>query len=279
VEFKAQQLDELLESLSLIDIEWEDETAKLAIQKLEAFPKKAAYTIDDVRSLLSEDFKCGSLLIRLFLGLSKDTYEAELRALLGKGGIAIKRFRADSEKYLAALVQLDILSAMAEAVNRELKWSDILVERLRAGRGRAVSGQKRGRHVENFVEAIVKDVFGEGGYDLRCNFTGREKRTAKCDIAIPTRLLPRIIIESKGYAATGSKMSDVIGDIEKIINAKRADMTFIFFTDGLSWLQRRSDFQKIVRYQNEGDIFRIYTLKMADQFRSDLETLKLEHRL
>jgi hypothetical protein len=74
-------------------------------------------------------------------------------------------------------------------------------------------------------------------------------------------------------------MTDVIGDIEKIIAARRADMTVIFFTDGLSWLQRRSDFSKIVEYQNQGDIFRIYTLKMADQFRSDLESLKIEHRL
>lgn len=56
-------------------------------------------------------------------------------------------------------------------------------------------------------------------------------------------------------------------------------MTFIFFTDGMSWLQRRSDFKKIVHYQNQGDIFRIYTLKMADQFQADLLALKFEHRL
>lgn len=35
----------------------------------------------------------------------------------------------------------------------------------------------------------------------------------------------------------------------------------------------------LVEYQNEGDIFRIYTLKMADRFFSDLQRLKGEHGL
>ena len=46
------------------------------------------------------------------------------------------------------------------------------------------------------------------------------------------------MIESKGYGATGSKMSGVIGDIEKIIAAKRSDTAFLFFTDGVAWSQR-----------------------------------------
>lgn len=132
--------------------------------------------------------------------------------------------------------------------------------------------------MEDFVENVVRNVFGSA-YETRCTFTGQRDRTAKCDIAIPSRASPRIIIESKGYGATGSKMTDVIGDIEKIIAAKRGDTIFIFFTDGLSWLQRKSDFVKIIEYQNQGDIFRIYTLKMADRFRSDLETIKREQAL
>ncbi|PDT62565.1 hypothetical protein ACMA5K_01365 [Bradyrhizobium diazoefficiens] len=71
-------------------------------------------------------------------------------------------------------------------------------------------------------------------------------------------------------------MKTVIGDIEKIISAKRSDTAFLFVTDGLSWRQRQSDLKKIVAYQNNGDITRIYTLATADRFVADLETLKTE---
>ena len=82
-----------------------------------------------------------------------------------------------------------------------------------------------------------------------------------------------------GHAATGSKMTDVIGDIEKIIAAKRPDTALLFFTDGLTWKQRRSDLKRIVEYQNAGDIARIYTYAMAEQFEADLRQLKAENHL
>ena len=74
-------------------------------------------------------------------------------------------------------------------------------------------------------------------------------------------------------------MSDIIGDIEQIIAAKRGDATFLFFTDGLAWQQRQSDLRKIIRYQNSGDIVRIYTYSMAEQFEADLRQLKNEYAL
>src|SRR6185312_16659072 len=127
------------------------------------------------------------------------------------------------------------------------------------------AGQRRGRDVEDFAEAIIRKVFGKQ-FQMRCNFSGPRGRTAKCDFAIPSKAEPRILIESKGYGATGSKMTDIIGDIEKIIAAKRADTAFLFLTDGLTWRERKSDLRKIVEYQNSGDITRIYTYAMVDRF-------------
>jgi hypothetical protein len=74
-------------------------------------------------------------------------------------------------------------------------------------------------------------------------------------------------------------MSDIIGDVEQIITTKRGDATFLFFTDGLAWHQRQSDRRKIIRYQNIGDIARIYTYSMAQQFEADLRQLKDEYGL
>ena len=220
----------------------------------------------------------GFWFVALFLGLSKDQFVSAIKELLEDGGIGVKSYRLNPEAYAEALSAAGLLDAMAEEVNREPHWSDVLVERLRSGRGSAISGQRRGRGVEDFAQAIVEKVFG-AGFHMRCTFAGPRGRLAKCDFAIPSRENPRIVIEAKGYGATGSKMTDVIGDIEKIIAAKRSDTAFLFFTDGLSWKQRKSDLRKIVEYQNAGDITRIYTYAMADRLESDLEQLKREYGL
>lgn len=278
METVEQNLAEILESLSPLQVDWQDETAHRVVAKLQSFPMKPHYTEEDVALLLNAGFGEGILICRLFLGLSKDAFEGVLRAALGTGGTGVKRFRENPNGFVAALAGLGLLEKMREEVNRKPSWNDVLIERLRSGRGSAISGQKRGRDVEDFVESIVRRVFGDR-YDTRCSFIGARQTAAKCDFAIPSKEAPRIIIESKGYGATGSKMTDIIGDIERIITAKRHDMAFVFFTDGLTWGQRTSDLRKIIGYQNNGEILRIYTRQLAQQFEADLRLLKQEHRI
>ena len=90
-------------------------------------------------------------------------------------------------------------------------------------------------------------------------------------------MLPLVLIEVKGYGATGSKMSDVVGDIDAIIRAKRPDTTLLLITDGLTWKQRQNDLSKLVERQNNGEVTRIYTTTMQDILISDLKTLKAEY--
>jgi DpnII restriction endonuclease len=278
MEVVTQKLDDILASLRSLAVDWRDDVAHRVIARIQRWPAKQAYGPDDILALLEENFDDALLICRLFLGLSKDQFVAVLKDRLGKGGGRLLRFRNDPQGYVEALIDLGLLDAMAAETSRTPHWSDVLVERLRSGRGSAISGQKRGRDVENFAEGIIRRVFGDQ-FDTRCLFVGAYGKTAKCDFAIPGREHPHIIIESKGYAATGSKMSDVIGDIEAILDAKRHDMTFLFFTDGLTWKQRKSDLAKIVRRQNNGGIRRIYTYAFADQFESDLKQLKGEYKL
>lgn len=274
-----QSVEDVVASLSPLAVDWMDEMAAGAIAKLASIDKKASYARADIADLLDDDFEQGILCCRLFLALSKDTVEAELKRVLDTGGIGIKRYQANPDAYLNALEGLGLLDAMAATVNYEPVWSDILVERLRSGRGSAIQGQKRGRGLEEFAEAVAREVFGDSGYHLRCTFTGADGKSAKCDIAIPDRHRPRIIIEVKGYAATGSKMTDIIGDLDAIIDTKRHDTALLFVTDGTTWKARLSDLKKIVQRQNQGKIVRIYTTKMAARLKEDLETLKAELRI
>jgi hypothetical protein len=274
----AQKLDDILAALSPLKVEWQDETSRRVIARLEKLPRKKLYTVDDIGEMLDMHFDDGLLIARLFLALSKDEFTAVLKGALGSAASGITRYRANKAEFIDALVRLGLLEAVALHTNRRPKWSDVLVERLRSGRGSAISGQKRGRGVEDFAEGVVKTIFGSQ-YDKRCTFAGARGKPAKCDFAMPSKSNPQIVIEAKGYGATGSKMTDVIGDIEKIIAAKRADTAFLFFTDGLTWNPRNNALRKIVGYQNAGDITRIYTSSMAEQFKADLRQLKTEYSL
>lgn len=269
-----QKIDDILNSLSPLDVEWMDETARSVIARLADLPKKAKYDRIDIAALLDEDFEVAILCARLFLAMSKDSMEAALKRELGAGGIGIQRYRKDPITFLDAFERLLLPEALDAAINYQPVWSDILVERLRSGRGSAISGQKRGRGLEDFVEALVEEVFGDQ-YETRCTFSGAEGKTAKCDVAIPNRDRPKVVIEIKGYGATGSKMSDIIGDLDAIITAMRRDTKLLFFTDGLTWKARSSDLKKIVERQNEGKIARIYTTSMRDEFLTDLRRLKM----
>ncbi|MCA6104310.1 DpnII family type II restriction endonuclease [Bradyrhizobium australafricanum] len=271
----VQSLQDILSVLKPLTVDWQDDVATRVIGKLKAIPVSSNYDLEAVGKLLDEDFEDGLLICRLFLGLSKDQFTASLSEALGSAGAGKTRFKRDRAGYLAGLAGLGIADAMVAEVTREVHWSDTLVERLRSGRGSAISGQRRGRGLEDFAEELVRKVFGSN-FASRSNFVGARGLIAKCDIAIPSMEDPRIVIESKAYGATGSKMTDVIGDIEKIISAKRSDTAFLFVTDGLSWRQRQSDLRKIVSYQNNGDITRIYTLASSADLVADLTTLKTE---
>ncbi len=191
-------------------------------------PVKTSYVAADVEEILDRHFDDGVLICRLFLGMSKDQFTGALRTALPDGGSGVTRYRANKTEFIDILVAMGLLEAMGEQTNRAPRWSDILVERLRSGRGSAISGQRRGRGVEDFAQNIVEAVFGKQ-YSARSTFTGPRNKTAKCDFAIPSKTSPSILIESKGYGATGSKQTDVIGDIEKIIAAKRPDTAFSVF--------------------------------------------------
>jgi hypothetical protein len=274
--FVDQNLDDIVASLSALDVDWMDDVASSAIARLSAIPKKERYDRTDIAALLDQDFDEGILCARLFLAKSKDSMCAELKRELGGSGIGSTRYRKDREVFLDALERLGLPAAIGAAINYQPVWSDILVERLRSGRGSAITGQKRGRGLEDLVEAMVQEVFGEDGYDKRCTFTGAAGQTAKCDFAVPDRHRPAIVIEVKGYGATGSKMTDVIGDLDAIIQAMRRDTRLLFFTDGTTWQARLADLRDIVERQNQGKIAGIYTTSMRDEFVADLQRFKAE---
>ena len=277
VRIVEQTLEDITGALTSLEAPWQDEDAARVVALIQSIPVKDSYDEADAGALFESDFEIGFLAAYLFLGISKDELQDRLQqALPGQNGVT--RFRKDRAAFLAALGALEVPAAMTTAVHFRPTWSDILIERLRSGRGKAIKGQKRGRGLEDFTEALVREVFGNL-FESRCQFAAVSGRTEKCDFAIPNRHKPVILIEAKGYGATGSKMTDVYGDVNNIINAKRPDVPFILVTDGITWMRRLNDLRSLIKLQNEGHIRRIYTTKMAAQFRDDLIQLKAEYGL
>jgi hypothetical protein len=270
----TQSAQEIAASLTAMEAGWLDDTASRIIHAINSLPEKKAYGPEDIRALLESHFEDGKTVCRLFIGLSKDELESQLSGILGPGKTGSTAFRSSPDVYLKALMELGVAEKMSELINTPIRWSDLLIERLRSGRGRAIRGEARGRSLEDFVESCLREHFEK--FDSRCLFVGKGgHRQAKADFAIPSRDDPLIVIEVKGYAATGSKQTDVLGDLRAIVDAKRHDTVFLFVTDGLTWRQRMSDLKKIVEMQNQGEIGRIYTRAMREELGADLESLKL----
>src|SRR5216684_3013685 len=270
-----QTLSDILAQLSPIDTAWQDEFAATVISLLTTFPEKESYDTQDIAALLGRDFDAGLTLLRLFVDLSGDEFEHKLRTQIGPRegkakGIGVTRFRADPAKYLQGLQEIGVLEAIITTVQRPTTWADVLIERLKSGRGSAIKGQRRGRVLEDFTEGFVKRVFGEGQYETRCRFAGESgQSTEKTDFAIPSKQHPQILIEAKAYGATGSKQTDVLGDMSRIVQEKRHDTMLLLVTDGVTWRARVNDLRKLVDLQNRGRIARIYTVKMAQELEQD----------
>lgn len=275
----SQEKDFLLDNLSTLETDWKDD---FAIKVLDFLDSMTPENINDnmFKELLDKDFDVASTIFRLFLEKSKDEYTSTLKQLIPeKGMIGKSGYKKNKDRYVEIFSHLLLREKISETVNREYTWKDIVTERLKSGRGSAIKGQKRGRQLEDFVENVVKQVF-DTNYEVRCSFIGQKgNSTEKADFAIPSKENPEIIIEVKGYGATGSKQTDVIGDVNKIIQEKRHDSTFLLFTDGITWKERESDFRKLIKFQNEGYIYKIYTKKMEDEFLNDLRLLKEEKNL
>ncbi|WP_425391261.1 DpnII family type II restriction endonuclease [Ekhidna sp.] len=272
-----QTKDELILKLGEVSTDWKDEFAQIFVDYLTDFNVGDSVTINDLKSLLEINFDAGITLFRLVLEQSKDEFTETLKALFynNESGHGKTAFKKDPDKYVNTLGKYGLLESLNRLMSRNYTWKEVVQERLKMGRGSAIKGQKRGKNLEDFVETLVRLVFDK--FEIRKSFIGANGlSTAKADFCIPSTEHPSIVIEVKAYGATGSKQSDVIGDVQKIIKEKRSDTYFFLVTDGVTWMARMRDFERLIEYQNLGDIYRIYTQQMRDDLLSDLKQIKKE---
>ena len=101
----TQTLKDILDSLQPLIVDWQDEVAHRVVERIKTLPAKSVYADSDVAQILeggkplskltSMDFDDGLLIVRLFLGLSKDQFTGLLNSALEDGGAGLKRYKAD----------------------------------------------------------------------------------------------------------------------------------------------------------------------------------------
>jgi hypothetical protein len=111
MEVIAQRLDEIVDSLRPLTVEWKDDTARRVIDRLKAMPVKKAYTADDIKDLLDENFDDGILICLLFLGISKDQFVSVVRGIRGDAGIGVKSYRAGRGAFIDDVLSTGLLEA------------------------------------------------------------------------------------------------------------------------------------------------------------------------
>ncbi|MHA1664482.1 MAG: DpnII family type II restriction endonuclease [Candidatus Njordarchaeales archaeon] len=269
-------VEEILSQIERIPSEWLNEIGRKVIDTIPKVVEelRSNKINEDLIKEILEKYEYALDVFRLMLGISQDEMANELlyfsKIEFGKDFKSIRRKARQHSLELAKALIRDL--GLADVINRELfhewKYFEILIERYKYQRGRAIKGQKRGKSLEDDVEEILKKaeiVYEKGG-----NFISRRGLEAKADFSIPSRFHPRVVIEVKGYEATGSKLTDVLGDILKITQAKDREMKFYLVTDGIGWFRRKSDLEKIVKLQNNGFIDMIYTRKTLPNLRAEL---------
>ena len=221
--------------------------------------------LEEVEKLLGESPDDLDVL-RLFTGDSQDITANKLAAQLNRAGNygQFRRLAKSEPKTVAkALDGIGTIASIKDQLTRSWDLGDVLVERYRMSRGRAIAGQARGRALEDNIEIMLNAIqkrismtYHRGG-----SFTGANGKKAKADFAIEGLDEPRIVIEAKGYEATGSKLTDILGDVRKIHAARNDGMFLFLVTDGSGWANRQSDMHELVNLRKEGQIQAIYTRK------------------
>lgn len=204
----------------------------------------------------------------LAVGLSQEKLKNVLRDQFNTSGwITLARTSpADLVAWLDA--DFDLLRMLLIQQRRHYEFADVLIARA-GSRVTATRAGKSGRKVEDEIEGIAAGL--DLPYQTRTRFTGRNGRTAPCDLVVPEARAAEIVVAAKGFDSTGSKLTDAVREIVEMAEIRLPRQFVIAVIDGIGWKSRQADLRRIHDLWVSQQIDGMYTLATLDQFRNDLE--------
>jgi hypothetical protein len=204
----------------------------------------------------------------LTVGLSQEKLKNTLKHHFDTSGwISLARDRP-AELVRMLEEDFDLIRLVTVQRGRAYDFGDMLVARAGTRQTASRAGAS-GRKVEDEIEAIAGDLGLDG--KPRTRFTGRNNRTAPCDLAIPSGAHAEIVVAAKGFDSTGSKLTDAVREIEEMADVRLPRQFVMAVIDGIGWKNRISDLRRIFTLWENHQIDGMYTLANIDLFRDDLE--------
>lgn len=203
----------------------------------------------------------------LTVGLSQEKLKNTLRHHLGSTGWVTLARRKPDELIAMLDNEYDLVRQVETQRTKTYDYGDILVAR--AGtRSFATRAGASGRRVEDEIEAIARNMGLP--YETRTRFTGRNERTAPCDLVIPNAYGAQIVVAAKGFDSTGSKLTDAVREIEEMSEVRLPRQFTYAVIDGIGWKSRISDLRRIYGLWERNQIDGMYTLASLDDFQEEL---------
>jgi hypothetical protein len=203
------------------------------------------------------------------VGISKELLRNLLRHELGT--TSHMKLARDRSRELVRLLDREFGLVKQVASERDRVWTfaDVLIERT-AARSRASGSIRRGRDIEDQVEAIVREL--GLSYKMRTFFVGLNGQEAGCDLAVPgTGASAEIVGAMKGFDSTGSKQSDAVNEIRRMADVREPRQFVFVVVDGMAWKNRQKDLGRIYELWERKRIDGLFNLSMLADFRSDLK--------
>jgi hypothetical protein len=242
--------------------------AAAAIKKATASLAALEEITEETLTVWAGDHPSWVNVLGLAVGLSQEKLKNTLKDHFDTSGwVTLARDRpADLVRMLE--VEYDLVRLVTIQRNRPYDFGDVLVARAGTRQTASRAGAS-GRKVEDEIEAIAHDL----GLpcQTRTRFTGRNRRTAPCDLVIPTGEHAEIVVAAKGFDSTGSKLTDAVREIEEMADVRLPRQFVMALIDGIGWKNRIADLRRIYTLWQSHQIDGMYTLANIDLFRDDLE--------
>ena len=242
----------------------EGETIKRAAESLEDLDE---LTVDSLAEWVSENPDWVPAL-GLAIGLTQERLKNNLVDTFNTAGWRTLARTRPTELIEYLDTKFNLLNLIDEQIYKTYSFGDILVAR---GGTRLIARRAgvSGRRLEDEIESIALQL--GLSCETRTRFTGRNNRTAPCDLVIPNGSNAEIAIAAKVFDSTGSKLTDAVREVLEMGEVRKPRQFIIAVIDGIGWKSRRSDLQRIHDLWSQGQIDGMYSLASFDTFRDDLE--------
>lgn len=203
----------------------------------------------------------------LAVGLSQEKLKNDLKHAFGTSGW-VSLARSSPAELVAHLdAAYDLVALLRRQRTRTYGFGDLLVAR-GGTRTVAAAAGVAGRRVEDDIEAVALELGLP--YETRTRFTGRNGRTAPCDLAVPDGSSAVLVVAAKGFDSTGSKLSDAVREVSEMAEVRRPQQYVMAVIDGIGWKSRTQDLRRLHELWESGQIDGMYTLQSLPDFRRDL---------